>query len=99
MILDHVYNNNSIEYPMVMIYCFLYSGFFRWFFPDLNLVVMLQVVNPTYSVSIRCCYTTAIEKKVGRDPEKNGLTGQMSVLGWYVRLSSEFMALECVRAM
>ena len=42
---------------------------------------------------------TAIEKKVGRDPEKNGLTGQMSVLGWYVRLSSEFMALECVRAM
>ena len=43
--------------------------------------------------------TTAIEKKVGRDPEKNGLTGQMSVLGWYVRLSSEFMALECVRAM
>ena len=49
MILDHVYNNNSIEYPMVVIYWFFIVGFFRWFFPDLNLVVMLEVVNPTYS--------------------------------------------------
>ena len=49
MILDHVYNNNSIEYPMVVIYWFFIVGFFRWFFPDLNLVVILEVVNPTYS--------------------------------------------------
>ena len=61
-----------------------------------ELSLLQQIAQSVFS--IRCCYY-CYRKKVGRDPEKNGLTGQMSVLGWYVRLSSEFMALECVRAM
>ena len=62
-------------------------------------MLSLFIVSAAANTMVVSSTKTAIEKKWVGTLKKNGLTGQMSVLGWYVRLSSEFMALECVRAM